>query len=512
LGTDRQTMMNIARWIEKWAVATPEKIALRFEGQEIGYPEFDDQIKTSARMLKEGLGVRPGDRIAYLGQNHPQILVLLFACARLGAIFVPLNWRLAPKEHLYMLKDSGAATLFVDEPYLEQCEDLKTELPDCKFVSVQGCKSPGWLKLADLLMATQGDDHYPDIGLDYPLLVIYTSGTTGFPKGAVLSQEAIEYNAFNSTIMLDMTSDDLILTVLPLFHVGGLNNQTTAGFYNGATVILHRIFDPEQVLDSMVHEKVTLTIMLPAHMPLLHALPRFEASDLSSLRSVLTGSTTIPDNMIRYWHDKGIPLIQMYGASETCPIAIHQKIANAFATEGSIGFPAMHCEVRIVDARGNDCAVDEPGEILIRGKNVMSHYWNDENTTKNNLVDGWFYSGDIGCVDISGCFHFIDRKKDVIISGSENIYPAEIENVLSGHPDILEVAVVGREDSRWGEIPVAVITNKEKRDLNKEQVLNWLSGKLGKYKHPRDVVFVDALPRNEMRKVLKDELREMVNG
>jgi fatty-acyl-CoA synthase len=464
--------MNIARWIENWAVATPGKIAIRFEGREIGYPEFDDQIKASARMLKEGLGVRPGDRIAYLGENHPQMLILVFACARLGAIFIPLNWRLAAKEHLYMLQDSGAVTLFVDEPYRAQCEDQRSELPDCQFVAVRGDKSPGWLKLADLLKTAQGDDRYPDIGLDMPLLVVYTSGTTGFPKGAVLSQQAIQYNAFNSTIMHDMTSNDVILTVLPLFHVGGLNNQTTAGFYNGATVILHRIFDPEQALNSIVHENVTLTIMLPAHMPLLHALPHWEESDLSSLRAVLTGSTTIPENMIRYWHGKGIPLLQMYGATETCPIATYQTIANAFATEGSIGFPAMHCE----------------------------------------LVDGWFHSGDIGRVDKTGCYHFVDRKKDVIISGSENIYPAEIENVLSEHPDILEVAVVGREDSRWGEVPVAVIANKENRDLNKEQVLDWLSGKLGKYKHPRDVLFVDALPRNEMRKVLKDVLRGMVNG
>jgi fatty-acyl-CoA synthase len=504
--------MNIAHWIENWAVATPKKIAIRFEGREISYPEFNEQIKATARMLKNGLGVKPGDRIAYLGLNHPQILVLVFACARLGAIFVPLNWRLATKEHLYVLRNSGAVILFVDEPYREQCEALKNALPDCRFVAVQGDQRPGWLSLADLLAAAQGDDHFPDIDLNHPLFIIYTSGTTGFPKGAVLSQEAIQYNAFNSIIMHDMRSDDLILTFLPLFHVGGLNNQTTAGFYAGATVILQQKFDPGQVLHSIARDKATLAIVLPAHMPLLLAQPHWEESDLSSLRCVLTGSTTIPELMIRYWHGKGIPLLQVYGASETCPIAIHQTIGNAFATEGSIGFPAMHCEVRIVDALGNDCAVGEPGEILIRGKNVMSHYWNDAEMTKNSLVDGWFCSGDIGCVDETGCYHFLDRKKDVIISGSENIYPAEIENVLTDHPDILEVAVVGREDARWGEVPVAVVAHRENRDLTKEQVLEWLNGKLGKYKHPRDVLFVDALPRNEMRKVMKNVLRDMINA
>ncbi len=504
-------MMNIAHWIENWALATPEKTAIRFEGKAISYLEFNRQINASAQVLKNGLGIQPGDRIAYLGQNHPRILVLLFACARLGAIFVPLNWRLTPNEHLYVLHDSGARTLLVDAPYREQCESLKTALPDCQFVSVQGDQSPGWLTWADLLKAAAGDDHYPDIGLDQALLIIYTSGTTGFPKGAVLSQEAIQYNAINSIIMQDMTSDDLILTFLPLFHVGGLNIQTTAGFYAGATVILHRIFDPGQVLNSIVHEKATLTIILPAHMPLLLEQSKWEESDLSSLRCVLTGSTAIPEQMIHYWHVKGIPFIQVYGASETCPIAIHQKIANALATEDCIGFPAMHCEVRIVDNQGKDCGVDEPGEILIRGKNVMSGYWHNEEATKDTLVDGWFCTGDIGFFDKTGCYHFLDRKKDVIISGGENIYPAEIENVLSDHPDILEAAVVGREDLRWGEVPVAVITAKENHALTKDQVLDWLNGRLGTYKHPRDVLFVDALPRNAMRKIMKNVLHDMVN-
>ncbi len=503
--------MNIAHWIEHWAVATPEKTAICFEGRAISYADFNEQVKSGARILKSGLGIEPGDRVAYLGQNHPQMLALVFACARLGAIFVPLNWRLAPQEHLHMLTDSGAGIIFVDTLYREQCTELNRALSDCRFVAMPGDPDPDWLIAVDPPVNSEEDDHYPGIDLDFPLLIIYTSGTTGTPKGAVLKQEAIQYNAFNSVIMHDMTSADRILTVLPLFHVGGLNNQTTAGLYSGATVILHRVFDPGLVLDSIVREKSTLTIILPAHMPLLRALPDWDRSDLSSLRSVLTGSTTIPDEMIRYWHDRGIPLIQVYGASETCPIAIHQTMGNAFATAGSIGFPAMHCDIRIVDAQGKDCAVNEPGEILIRGKNVMSHYWNNRDATRDNLVDGWFHSGDIGQVDETGCYRFVDRKKDVIISGSENIYPAEIENVLMDHPNILEVAVVGREDPRWGEVPVAVIACPAGHELKKDRVLDWLNGKLGKYKHPRDILFVDSLPRNEMRKVVKNVLRDMVN-
>lgn len=503
--------MTISSWIEKWAVATPEKVAIRFEEQEITYPEFNDRIKSAARMLKNKLGVTPGDCVAYLGQNHPQNLILVFACARLGAIFVPLNWRLAPAEHLHMLKDSGAVLLFVDEPFTEQCKELDADAPACQFVAVNADTTAGWPRLADLVGAAQGDDCYPDIDVDYPLFIVYTSGTTGKPKGAVLKQEALQYNAYNSMILHDMSSEDRVLTFLPLFHVGGMNNQTTAGFYAGATVILHRTFDPQRVQDSIVGDKPTLTIILPAHMPGLRGLPDWEQSDLSSLRSVMTGSTSIPDEMTRYWHNKGIPLLQVYGATETCPIAIHQVAGNAFSTEGCIGFPAMHCEIRIVDERDRDCATGEPGQILVRGKNVMSHYWNNEEATRENLVDGWFYSGDIGYVDESGCYHFVDRKKDVIISGGENIYPAEIENVLMDHPDILEVSVVGRKDPRWGEAPVAVIVTRDNAVLKEDSILEWLNGKLGKYKHPRAVLFVDELPRNAMRKVEKNAVRRMVD-
>ncbi len=503
--------MNISHWIEKWALATPEKTAIRFAGEEISYPEFNGLIKSSARMLKHSLGIKPGDRIAYLGHNHPRILVLLFACARLGAIFVPLNWRLAPQEHLHMLKDSGAKILFIDTAFHEQCTGLTGELPDCKFIAIKTGEKTDWPVLTDLLEGVQGDDFYPGIDLDKPLLIVYTSGTTGFPKGAVLKQEAIQYNAFNSGIMHDMTSDDLILTLLPLFHVGGLNNQTTAAFYAGATVLLHEVFNPELALHAIINDKPTLTIILPAHMPAFASLPEWQTADLSSLRSVHTGSTTIPDEMISFWNDRGIPLLQMYGASETCPIAIHQKTSNAYRTAGSIGYPAMHCEIRIVDEQGHDCDIDVPGEILVRGKNVMSHYWNNEQATAANLVDGWFHSGDIGTVDNAGCYHFVDRKKDVIISGGENIYPAEVENVLMNHPDILEVAVVGRKDPRWGETPVAIIASRDNCNLEKQLILDWLTGKLGKYKHPHDLIFVEALPRNAMRKVEKNVLRELVN-
>ena len=503
--------MNIADWIEKWARAKPGKAAILFEGGGMTYPRFNDEIKAAARLLKSQLGITPGDRIGYLGQNHPQLLVFLFACARLGAILVPLNWRLAPREHVGMLRNCGARVLFIDEPYLQQCAPLDAELPGCRFVAMgQGGDNGPWPRLAELSRHADGADHHEGIGLDSPLLIIYTSGTTGSPKGAVLTQEAIQYNAFNSALLHDMTSQDLILALLPLFHVGGLNVQTTTAFYVGATVALHRLFEPRLVLDAIIRQKPTLTIFLPAHMPALRSLPDWEAADLSCLRAVLTGSSTIPSDMIRYWHDRGIPLLNMYGASETAPVAIHQIIANAFATEGSVGFPAMHCEIRVINASGDECPTGEPGEILIRGRNVMSHYWNNDEATRAALAGGWFHSGDIGYVNPNGCYYIIDRKKDMIISGGENIYPTELENVLMMHPDVQEAAVVGRPDPQWGEVPVAIVVAREGRKLEKRDILEWFDGKLGRYKHPKDVIFVAELPRNEMRKVVKHVLRDMV--
>jgi fatty-acyl-CoA synthase len=236
--------MNIADWIEKWARAKPGKAAILFEGGEMTYPRFNDEIKAAARLLKSQLDIAPGDRVAYLGQNHPQLLVFLFACARLGAILVPLNWRLAPREHVGMLRNCGAKAFFIDEPYRQQCASLDAELPGCRFVAMaQGGDDGRWPRLAELSRRADGVDRHEGIGLDSPLLIIYTSGTTGSPKGAVLTQEAVQYNAFNSALLHDMTSQDLILSLLPLFHVGGLNVQTTTALYVGATVILHRLFE-----------------------------------------------------------------------------------------------------------------------------------------------------------------------------------------------------------------------------------------------------------------------------
>jgi len=501
--------MTVANWVEKWALICPEKTAIRYEGEDISYRDFSDRINNTAAMLEHSAGLKRGDRVVYLGQNHPVMLYLLFACARRGMIFVPLNWRLAPSEHLHMLENCGAAALVVDEPYQARCAPLREKLPGCLFIAKDGQAGPGWQSLDRMLAESKGQDSLPSVDLAAPLLLVFTSGTTGYPKGAVLSHAALETNALNSIHMHDMTFEDVILTILPMFHVGGLNIQTTAAFSVGATVVLHRNFDAEATLDAISHDQPSLTILLPAHMRPLQEHPAWEKTDFSSLRSVSTGSCVVPDAMTALWHGLKIPLLQVYGSSETSPIAIHQRAEDAFDTEGSIGFPAKHCAVRIIDEEGCDCPGEQAGEILIRGQNIISRYWNDPEGTEKALKEGWFHTGDVGYRDSRGCYYFVDRKKDMIISGGENIYPAELEMVMGHHPDILEVAVVGRPDARWGEVVVAFIVPRPDCILSAEAILDWLGDRLGRYKHPRDFHFIDEMPRNEMRKIQKHVLRDM---
>ncbi len=490
--------MTIECWIDKWAAQCPGKTAILYEGQAITYGEFQQNILETAALLHHGLDVKHGDRVAYLGQNHPRMLYLLFACARLGAIFVPLNWRLTPAEHRHMLQTCGAKVLFVEDDYQDHGAALKPDLPDCTFVDRAS---------RDRLQAEADTEASGE--LDDPLLIIFTSGTTGFPKGAVLTQQALETNALNSIHMHDMTLKDVALTILPMFHVGGMNIQTTAILRTGATVLLHKAFDPADTIRAINEDHPTMGIILPAHMPALKQEQDWENVDFSSLKSMTTGSCVIPDDMTAFWHGRKVPLLQVYGSSETCPIAIHQRAANAFDTEGSIGFPAQHCQVRIIDEAGQDCAVGDAGEILIKGQNIMAFYWQDKAATDKALKDGWFHTGDIGYRDEKGCYFFVDRKKDMIISGGENIYPAEIETVLANHPAIQEAAVVGRPDARWGETVVAFIVTEDGCSLNEEAIRDWLSDRLGRYKHPRVLHFIDQMPRNEMRKILKDDLRAM---
>lgn len=496
--------MNLSHWIERWADFQPEKTAIRFEGRDISYAAFDDRIRRVAGLLHHDLDIEHGDRIAFLGLNSPDMLALMFACARIGALLVPLNWRLAPPEHLYILQNAGVKVLFCEDKFAEGTRTIDSDLTECRVVAMGDA-------FEQLVAEAPEDTVDPAVGPDDPLLIVYTSGTTGRPKGAVLTQNAMTFNAINSIAMHDMTSSDIIFTNLPMFHVGGLNIQTVPALHAGATVIMHRRFDPDATVQVINGERPTLMILVPALMAAVQQHPAWANLDFSSLRAINTGSTTIPMSLVDAYLERGVPIIQVYGSTETAPIVIHQRIPDAWTTKGSTGRAALHCDARIEDADGNVLGADERGEIVVRGPNIMVGYWNDPESTAEVLKDGWFHTGDIGHIDEQGLFFVDDRVKDVIISGSENIYPAELEMVLDRCDEIAEAAVVGRSDDKWGEVPVAVVVLGSDSKMTRDGVLGLFDGELARFKHPRDVIFQDALPRNVMGKVLKFELRDMVS-
>ncbi|HEX2565831.1 MAG TPA: long-chain fatty acid--CoA ligase [Burkholderiales bacterium] len=464
--------MNLSRIIERWAEHFPDKPALHFHGSDISYAALWGEIKKAANSLD----VRKGDRVAWLGYNSPEMLVLLFALARRGAILVPLNWRLTAAEHKAILADCSPKWLFHDADFAVHARSLEIPIQETK----KQTQNP-----------VEGKD-------EDDALIVYTSGTTGKPKGAVLTQSALLWNGFNSIHAHDLRQSDHVLTALPMFHVGGLNNQTLPALLAGASVTLHKRFDPALWLEDVAKRKPTLSLLVPATMQAVIGHPAWKSTNLSSLRMLNCGSMVVPDSLIRAFHARGVPVGQIYGCTETAPIATVLLREDAERKLGSAGKPAPHCEVKLVE-----------GEVWVRGPNVMRGYWNDPAGSAAALTpEGWFRTGDLARIDEDGFYWIMGRSKDVIISGGENVYPAELENVLADCPEIAECAVLGVEDEKWGEAAVACVVLRSGSSLTEDRVKTLFNDRLARFKHPRRVIFLESLPRNAMGKVQKFELKQ----
>jgi fatty-acyl-CoA synthase len=499
--------MDLSDLIARNADFTPDKIALRFSDRTLTYAEFAARIVAAARALKSQLGVGRGDRVAILAANHPDYLVLLYACARLGALLVPLNWRLAVAEQMFILADASVKALVVEEAFADVVTPLAAALPEARAVGLDFARAD--VPSLELLLAEAGGDgRNPHTDYSSPLLIVYTSGTTGRPKGAVLRQEALLWNGVMSQHMHDLTAQDHVLTVLPLFHVGGLNIQTTPALQVGASVTLHARFAPGATLDAIAADRPSLTVLVPTTIQALIEHPGWAETDVSSLRALTTGSTQVPQPLIDAVTARGVPVLQVYGSTETSPIAVYTRPGGDLDRLGSTGLPGLACEARIVDDAGREVAHGERGEVVVRGPNVLFEYWGNAAATAEALREGWFHTGDIGTRDGDGYFFIHDRKNNVIISGAENIYPAEIERVLAHHPAVAEVAVVGRPHAKWQEVPVAFVVRRPGVAADAEVLKRHVAEHLARFKVPRDIVFVDSLPRNTLGKVQHFRLKE----
>jgi fatty-acyl-CoA synthase len=493
--------MDLSDLIARHTAFTPHKPALIFEGEVLSYRAFFERIETTARALKVEFGVSRGDRVAILSLNRPDYLVLLYACARLGAMLVPLNWRLAAAEQMFILSDAAVKVLLLEQAFAEILPALEAALPDARVAGLDFTPpAPGYAFDALLAQAT-GDSRNPHVDLFCPLLIVYTSGTTGRPKGAVLRQESLLWNGVMSQHMHDLTSDDHVLTVLPFFHVGGLNIQTTPALHTGATVTILSRFAPDAALATIARGRPTLTVLVPATIQAVTDHPDWAATDLSSLKAVSTGSQIVPPHLIERLVSRGVPVLQVYGSTETCPIAVYTRLGGDLTRAGSTGLPGLCCEAVVIDDAGVELPPDMPGEIAVRGPNVFFEYWGNEAATRDVLRDGWFRTGDIGRRDADGYFFVHDRKNNMIISGGENIYPAEIERVLLEHPDVADCGVIGRPDAKWDEVPVAYVIPRTGCRVEAEALKAHVSAQLARFKVPRDIVFVGELPRTALGKV-----------
>jgi fatty-acyl-CoA synthase len=466
-----------------------------------------DALHRRAMRLARGLfalGVLPGDRVAYLGPNHPAFLETCFATSMLGGVFVPLNYRLAAPELAYVLANSGTTVLVFASERAELAHAALEVTPLPQAIAVHG--GPGALDYEALVARSPEMPFDENVALDDPAVIMYTSGTTGRPKGATLTHANLTWNAVNAMIDLDLTSRDVSLACAPLFHSATFGMLCLPTLVKGGTVVSLPSFELDPVFDAIAEHRVSFMFGVPTMFQSMARSPRWAAAELSSLRVLLCGGAPVPESLIRDYEVRGLTLLQGYGMTEVAPGALFLNHRAAHKV-GSAGKASFFTDVRLVRPDFTDAKPGEPGEIVVKGPNVMKGYWDDPGATAASMNDGWFRSGDAGVVDDEGFFYIRDRLKDVIISGGENVYPAEIEAALHEHPAVHDCAVIGVPHEKWGEVGKAIVVLAPGARVTGSDLLASLAGKIGKYKIPASVEFAESLPRTGSGKLDKKALR-----
>ncbi|WP_341996534.1 o-succinylbenzoate--CoA ligase [Microbacterium sp. LWH7-1.2] len=498
---------SIGDWLVKRRLKSPEKTAIISAGHALTYREFADSADGVASLLAEQ-GIVKGDRVAVLGNNSAEFLVLMFGVLRIGAVLVPVNVRLAAPEISHVLRDSGARMLLHDAEFTTTVGALEASAVEHVMELGQGTLDrPG---LGRLIVPVAGGADAA-AGGDDPAVILYTSGTTGKPKGAVLSHANLTWNSLNCVVDYDIVTSDVTLLISPLFHAAALGMGALPAILKGATLVVERAFDAGRVLNLIESLSVTMVSGVPTTFQLLAEHPRWADTNLTSLRTITCGGSAVPSRVLDAFEERGLSFSQGYGLTETAPGATSLAPTMTHVKQGSVGLPHFFADVRVVDDAGGLVPIGALGEIQIAGPNVFLGYHNlAEASAAAFTTDGWFRSGDIGYFDEDGYLFIADRLKDLIISGGENIYPAEIEDLLYSMDGVTGAAVVGAGDDRWGEVPVAVLTVREGTAVTLDDVRAHLQGHLARYKLPKAVMVVEELPRTASGKVRKAELRARV--
>ena len=508
---------NIGLLLSKRALINPDREAFvdSKSGLRLTFEQLNNRCNSLANALVK-LGIEPGDRVALALMNSVEFLEAYFAVAKIGGIVVPLNWRLVSDELEFILKDSGSETLIFGEEFVGMIADLhsrgdKTDVKNWLQVSADNNNS-NFAKDYEGFR-NQESNTEPEIRAkeDDLLYIMYTSGTTGLPKGVVHSHNTSIWALITFIASTDLRGGDRYLVALPLFHVGSLI-PATLNIYWGVTSVIMREFDPVRAWDLIQEEKITCSLLVPAMLNFMSQVPDITHYDYSSLRWIQSGAAPLPVNIIQKYADLDIGIHQIYGLTECCGPACVISAENALKKIGSTGRPFFHTEGKVVDDNGVTCLPGEQGEVWLKGKHIMLEYWNRPDATAETITaDGWLRTGDVAAIDEEGFIYIQDRIKDMIISGGENVYPAEIENVILALAGVTEVAVIGQPSEKWGESPFAIVV-KNDNALAERDVLDHCDGKLARFKLPKGAAFIDVIPRNANGKVLKRELRLQFPG
>ncbi len=494
-------------WIAHFGRRTPDKIAAIDLGSQrrLSYADFDTRISLLATHLRDRLKVISGDRVAVLALNTTDTLEVQFACFRIGAVFLPLNTRLTVPELQYIVGDASPKVMIHDTDLAE----VALKVAKLCGVSSALLLGPGGSYEA-AIAASKPLDRAELVTLDDISTIMYTSGTTGQPKGAIITHGMTFWNCVNLGGPAYISPSTVLLTVLPLFHTGGLNCYTNPVLHAGGTVLIMRAFDPGAALQLISDPSMGINQFfgVPAIYQFMSQHPSFASADFSRLVIGGVGGAPMPVPLLKIWEARGVALQQGYGMTETSPAVLTLDKEDAARKAGSSGKPVLHTEVRIVRPDGSDADVGELGELWVRGPNVTPGYWNRPDANVSSFTDGWLHTGDATRVDEEGYYYIVDRWKDMYISGGENVYPAEVESVLHQLAGIAEAAVIGIPSEQWGEVGMAIVAVKPGHTLDPEQIHAHCQANLARFKCPRLIEFVDALPRNATGKIHKPTLRK----
>ncbi|NCF61966.1 MAG: AMP-binding protein [Gammaproteobacteria bacterium] len=500
---------TVTDWVAFHALTTPEKLATvdLASGRKHSYAEMNDRVSRIAGFLREA-GIEPGDRVGLIAMNSSDVLDIIFATWRIGAVHLALNFRLTAQELAFIVDDASPKLVISDVAFAAMVGDLRSQTSGVRWVETDGLG--GETEFENALKGSSRIGEIEALGMEEQAMLMYSSGTTGRPKGVIITHGMMLAAVLNEAINFEANRNSVSYAVLPLFHIGAMMGFSVPVLFFGGTAVIERVFEPGAMLEAITCEEfgVTHFLGLPAVYNALSQHPDCKDADFSRIIIAAGGAEPMPEPLLRWWFDHGVPIVEVYGMTETCGLACSLLREDVPGRIGSAGKAAMFIDMKIMKSETQEAAAGEQGEIWMKGANVTPGYWQRPEADEQSFVAGWLKSGDIGRKDEDGYIYVDDRIKDMYISGGENVYPAEVENILYMMPQISEVAVIGVADPKWGEVGCAVVVPADNQSLDLETIKRHCDEHLAKYKHPQSLDIRTELPRNATGKVLKFILRD----